>query len=202
VLLAIDTCLSRLTLALDRGSGKAVSFSEEIGVGHAERIAPALEALLREAGAAASAITRIGVTVGPGSFMGQRVGIAFAKGLAMASGAETVPFTTMEAFVEAGGGEGAAVIDARRGQVYLQRFEGHAPVSTPELLGYEEASALLKDEPVRLGNAQDVLGLAFGGTPSITPEALLSLTRRTDPAPLRTLYLRAPDAKPAKALPS
>nr|WP_305888840.1 tRNA (adenosine(37)-N6)-threonylcarbamoyltransferase complex dimerization subunit type 1 TsaB [Parvularcula maris] len=199
-MLAIDTCLSRLTLGLKTDTGEMVSVSEEIGVGHAERIAPALAGLLREAGAEASQLSRIGVTVGPGSFMGQRVGIAFAKGLAMASGAETVPLTTLEAFAEAGGGTGAVAIDARRGQVYCQLFRRGEAIADPQLVSYDEAAASLAGAARRLGNAGPALGLAFEGPDFIPPEALLFLTGKKTPAPLRTLYLRAPDAKPARAL--
>jgi tRNA threonylcarbamoyladenosine biosynthesis protein TsaB len=200
VLLAVDTCLTRLTLSVRRTDDSIVSVSEEIGVGHAEKIAPAFQRVMRDAGEAPSSIKRIGVTVGPGSFMGQRVGIAFAKGIAMATGAKTVPLTTLHAFAHQGGGQGAAVIDARRSEVYLQRFDGVRALEEPSIVTYEDARDELAGVPRRFGNAGDKLGLPFVGEDYLTPEALLELTAQGVPGVLRTLYLRAPDAKPSRSV--
>jgi tRNA threonylcarbamoyladenosine biosynthesis protein TsaB len=195
--LAIDTCHSRLTLALSQEGRDIVSVSQEIGIGHAERIAPAFQHLLRGADTQASAITRIGVTVGPGSFMGQRVGIAFAKGVAMASSAKTVPITTLEAFAASAEGRVAVAIDARRGEVYLQRFEASVPLEEPRMVSYPQAAAELSESLI-LGNASQALGIPFSGPDHIEPESLLKLTAGKQPGALRTLYLRAPDAKPSR----
>ena len=53
---------------------------------HAERLAPAVRALLAEAGASPADLGLIAVDIGPGSFTGVRIGIAFAKGMAQALG--------------------------------------------------------------------------------------------------------------------
>jgi tRNA threonylcarbamoyladenosine biosynthesis protein TsaB len=70
-------------------------------------------------------LTRIAVTVGPGSFTGLRVGLAFAKGLATALSIPCVGVNTLEALAF-GRGKGfvAAVLDARMSQVYMQVFDG------------------------------------------------------------------------------
>lgn len=167
-------------------------------------MAPACHALLSEAGITAAELTRIGVTVGPGSFMGQRVGIAFAKGLAMGSGAETVPMTTLEAIAEGAGGPALVLIDARRGQVYAQRFGADGePDTEPSLISYEDGRALLGQGMPALGS-----GVAACDPDRPAPEvlwpqpgALLAMTKRRAPAPLQTLYLRAPDAKPPSQSP-
>ena len=52
---------------------------------------------MAEAGVSFSQLDRIGVTVGPGSFTGLRVGLAFAKGLAMALERPCAGVTTLEA---------------------------------------------------------------------------------------------------------
>lgn len=140
-----------MTLAVEAGEGKVVSVSEEIGVGHAEKVAPACARLFEEAGITAADLTKIGVTVGPGSFMGQRVGIAFAKGLAMGSGAATVPITTLEALAQGQEVPTLVLIDARRGQVYAQTF-GEGESADPALLSYAEAAGLLADAERALGS--------------------------------------------------
>ena len=82
--------------------------------------------MMRDAGAAFGELDRIGVTIGPGSFTGLRVGLAFGKGLALALDRPCVGVGTLEALagsVEIDGVK-AAVIDAGRGNLYLQIFEG------------------------------------------------------------------------------
>lgn len=175
--------------------------SEQIGVGHAERIAPAFAALLDKANLSASAIERIGVTVGPGSFMGQRVGIAFAKGLVLGTGAQTVALTTLEALAETVGTPVTVAIDARRDQVYLQGFDqGGAPTAPMRLVSYAEARRLFRGAGRLAGSgvsaADPVINAVGGIVPSA--EALLRLTADRHVSPLKTLYLRPPDAKPPR----
>lgn len=146
-------------------------------------------------------IDRIGVTVGPGSFMGQRVGIAFAKGLVLGSGALTVPLTTLEALAF-GHDAPAVAIDARRGQVYFQQFSTDPGLAEePQLLSYSDAARRLEGRlAIGSGVAAATEREASGGAvPSV--EALLALTETKAPALLRTLYLRAPDAKPPTKAP-
>lgn len=151
-----------------------------------------------EAGIEARAITRIGATVGPGSFMGQRVGIAFAKGLKLGTGAETVALTTLEALAADVGGAVSVLIDARRGQVYAQSFSplGEA-LDEARLLSYDDARKWIEREDRVAGSGVAAIGApgeALGPlTP--TPAALLRLTEERAPLPLRILYLRPPDAK-------
>jgi tRNA threonylcarbamoyladenosine biosynthesis protein TsaB len=179
--------------------------SEAIGIGHAEKIGPSASALFKAADCAPGDIRKIGVTVGPGSFMGQRVGIAFAKGLAMGSGAQTVALTTLEAVAATAGWPVAVAIDARRSQIYAQAFTAGGKPSGPiEVLSYEEGRAWLKAQTGRragsgISAADPSLNAEGHATPS--PEALLRLTAERYPSPLKTLYLRPPDAKPPRRSP-
>ena len=65
--------------------------------GHQERLAPLVAEAMAQAGAAFPDLDRIGVTVGPGSFTGLRVGLAFAKGLAIALGIPCVGVGVLDA---------------------------------------------------------------------------------------------------------
>lgn len=191
-----------MTIGLKSDGGKVVSVSKDLGIGHAEHIAPTFQALCEDAEVDPGSLKRIGVTVGPGSFMGQRVGIAFAKGLKLGSGAETVALTTLEAMAETVGYPSSIAIDARRGQVYTQGFnERGVPREEARLLSYEEAATWLRAQGGRLvGSGVSAADPSLNAAGSQVPSAraLLSLTEQRNPSPLRTIYLRAPDAKPPK----
>lgn len=89
---------------------------------YSQRLLPSLQWLLDRTETALNEVTTIGISVGPGSFTGLRIGLSVAKALAYASGANIVGVGTLEALaVRASGGRDALVcslLDARQGQVY------------------------------------------------------------------------------------
>src|SRR5690606_20932616 len=84
VTLAIDTARERLQLALILADGTADTEIRDIAKGHAEIIFPAIDALLARHGLAYKDLQRIGVSTGPGSFTGLRIGLSAARGLGVA----------------------------------------------------------------------------------------------------------------------
>jgi tRNA threonylcarbamoyladenosine biosynthesis protein TsaB len=199
----VDACQAAL---IDHG---AVRFnrSEPMHRGHQERLASMLAEAMAEAGAAFAEIDRIGVTVGPGSFTGLRVGLAFAKGLAIALGVPCVGVGVLEALAASADGRVLAAIDARRDQAYLQLFDAGRPLSGPE-------AVLLVDIPEWLRNhgGPDALTVVGSGAALLAeaapsarllplaapdPLAIARLAARSDEAaaPARPIYLRAPDAR-------
>lgn len=192
---------------------------EVMAKGHQER----LGGLARDAAADAGGfdgIERIGVTVGPGSFTGLRVGLAFALGLGAALDRPVVGISTLDALAAsvAQGDQGlvAAVIDARRGQIYARLFRDGVALGEAEALPLETARDRILAEadamtPVLVGSGAAVLADAFPELaqavlhplPAPSPEALAALTMAADPAtsPPQPLYLRAPDATPPSRLP-
>lgn len=204
--LVIDTCLEALTVAVRAGS-RTTARQSVIGTGHAEGIGPAVMGVLDEAGLAPAAIARVGVTVGPGSFMGARVGISFAGGFALPRRVPTVPMTTLAALWRSapGSARGAAVIDARRGEVYLQPFgPGHRAEGEPALVDHDTArrrlAPLLGDYLCGSGVAKLFPDRESEGPLHPTADALLEVATAGPPGPLAPLYLRAPDAKPPRPL--
>jgi tRNA threonylcarbamoyladenosine biosynthesis protein TsaB len=202
LILALDTALETCSAALVRGGQVLAARSEPMARGHQERIAPLVDELAREAGIAFSEIDRIGVTRGPGSFTGLRVGLAFAKGLGFALGRPVVGIGTLEALAAGVEGPAAAVIDARREQVYAQAFRDGAPLTPPEALALADAGLRLAPfRPARLvGPGAALLAQAFpeaevaaGGVDPVALAGLVAAAPEPRSAP-EPLYLRAPDA--------
>jgi tRNA threonylcarbamoyladenosine biosynthesis protein TsaB len=198
-------------VAIVEGGRVLAEASEPMTRGHQERLAPLTRQVMRVAGLEFGAIDRIGVTVGPGSFTGVRVGLAFAKGLALALGRPCVGVGSLEALAAglASNGLRAAVIDAGRGRVFLQIFEGGTAIVAPDSLEIATAAARLA-ELVQAGDltltgpgAALLSGVAPGARvidqPAPSPVVVARLAARAPVTPPRPLYLRAPDAKPKAA---
>ena len=204
--LVIDTALDACTAAVFE-DGRALGVrTETMARGHSERLGGFVRDAVAEAGDGFEALDRIGVTVGPGSFTGLRVGLAFAQGLGAALGLPVAGVSTLQALarsVDEGEGRTAAVIDARRGQVYLQLFENGQAASEPEALAIDDAIMRLSDGGWRIAGSGSVLVGGAVGAASPDPAALAVLTATLDPEthPPRPLYLRAPDATPPTRLP-
>ena len=215
--LVVDTALGLCTVGLfEAGAGDDVRClglrSEPMSKGHSERVAGFAREAMREAGAGFDAIDRIGVTVGPGSFTGLRVGLAFAQGLGAALDRPVVGISSLAALAaSAGVGPVAAVIDARRGQVYARFMVDRVASGPDEALSLEAAAARIGGMPAGsrlIGSGAALFAEAF---PDLTaepragpdPGALARLVAAADPATAapRPLYLRAPDAVPPTRLP-
>lgn len=204
-ILVIDTVGPWCAAAIQIGDDVHTS-AEEIGRGHAERLAPMVEALLAKAGAAPSELARIGVNVGPGSFAGARVGVAFARGLALATGAQAVGVGLLPALARRADPDRSrtvmAVHDAKREELLWTIFTHGEAVTGLERGSADHARSRLEayGDVVLTGSGAAALGADpshFDPHPPL--EALLSLTAEAGedaPAPA-PLYARPPDAKPS-----
>lgn len=216
-ILAADTALGACSVAvLDQGRVRARAF-ELMPRGHAEALAPMVEHVMREAGLDFKALERLGVTTGPGTFTGQRVGLAFMRGLALTLKRPLVGVTTLdvmaaEALERTGASFAVACADARRGEIYLGACSRAGTTIAPEVLALGEAAmrvSLVAKTTERIalaGTAAEIFAplLATRGFETHDsgvrqPDAVFvaKLTMREAkpkdaPAPL---YLRAPDAK-------
>jgi len=215
---AIDTALEACSAAvLDTEQGTVLAReSIPMARGHAEALMPLIARVLEKSGADFTAIDRIAVTTGPGSFTGMRVGIAAARGLGLAAGKPVVGLSTLAAFaaplIAADDTLPVVVaIDARHDHVYLEVLAagGHVLV-TPRVVPIEEAVRLSAGGKPRLvGNAAAILAAAWHGSapsaveqraaPDIDWVARLGATATESTSPPKPLYLRAPDAQPQNA---
>ena len=89
-ILAIETASEACSVALYEGAQRIAHDHRELGRGHAERLVPMIEALPDKGRA-----ERILVSLGPGSFTGIRIGIATARALGVAWGAEVLGYPTL-----------------------------------------------------------------------------------------------------------
>lgn len=205
IVLGLDTCLAACSVAVLDGERVLAHASEVMARGHQERLAPMAREVMAAAGLGFGDLDRIGATVGPGSFTGLRVGVAFAKGLASALGIPAVGVGALEALAAEADGLSAALIDARRDQVYLQVFEDREALMAPDVLPLGTASARLVElsmgRPMTLvGSGAPLLAPAAPGARLLTPEGcdarqVAAIAARRTPGPLIPLYLRAPDAR-------
>ena len=206
--LVIDTALDACSAAVFETGVPLGVRSEVMARGHSERLGGFVRDAVAQAGGGFEAIDRIGVTTGPGSFTGLRVGLAFAQGLGAALDRPVVGVSTLSALARSadqGRGATAAVIDARRGQVYVQTFVDGRAASEPQALDLAAAIArLAQGGPWRLaGSGAGLIDPDAEALRAVSTLALAELTATLAPHdhPPRPLYLRAPDATPPTRLP-
>lgn len=181
VVLALDSAGSACSVAV--GLGEMVVAEERIETmhGQAEAILPLVDKTMREAGQVPAALDLVVVTVGPGSFTGIRVGLAAARGIALATGARLLGVTSFDAVAAAAALSDFSdtrflliALESRREDLYVQFFDAHGdPI--------HKAVAIM---PVMLGVA---VAATVGARPLLiagdaAPRASAALAQRPDTA--------------------
>ncbi len=216
-ILAVDTALGACSIALLDGNDVVAHHWTAMARGHAEALAPMVARGLHQAGLTLSDIDRLAVTTGPGTFTGQRVGLAFMRGLRLALDRPLVGITTLEAMAAAASAESglsavATLHAAKRNEVYAALFVNGEPLLQVQVADFATMMANIRTVMHR----SESLALAgtgaeaaanwlkqHGGSVELTtvrqPDALWVArlaARVLYPAEkIRPLYLRAPDAK-------
>ncbi len=218
--LAIDTALEACSAAV-LDTERAVllgSESQPMVRGHAEALMPLIARLFDRVKIDFSEIDRIAVTTGPGSFTGLRVGIAAARGIALAAGKPAVGRSTLAAFAAPYIAKDdtlpvVAAIAARHEHVYLQVFgPGGRTLVPPRISSLRDAlRAGAGGAPRLVGTGAKMLAAAWPvgerapsavderRAPDIDWVARLGAAAAESNAPPKPLYLRAPDAQPQDA---
>ena len=198
-LLAIDTAADLCAACVwDTEAGERGRCVLELGKGHAERLMAVIDEALAKAGSTYADLGAIVVAVGPGSFTGVRVGVAAARGLALALGVPAVGVTTLEALArqareERPGHPVVARIEAGRGQAYVAAFSAAGELTFgPAALALAAADALIRemgeDTLLAAGKTADIAIYARCGAEKLAAGAL--------PEKPKPLYLREADARP------
>ncbi len=209
IVLALDTSgVDCSACVYDSASDRVLGeVCETIGKGHAERLMAVIDGALEQAQLSLQKVERIGVTVGPGSFTGIRVGVAAARGFALSLGIEALGVTTLETlalhYLLANPGRPVAVgLDAKRDEAYLQTFSADgSPLRDASLLSLEDSRLAIEGfDGAVIGSAAPLFaGAETGSGPdhfpitSVARAAARKLAGQPKPAPL---YLRGPDARP------
>ena len=218
--LAIDTALEACSVAVLDTERADLRLHESLQMqrGHAEALMPMIARVLDRAKLDFAAIDRIAVTVGPGSFTGLRVGIAAARGIALAAGKPAIGLSTLAAFaapfIAADDTLPVVVaINARHDHVYLHVFgPGGRTLVAPRLVPLREALRVSTAGAPRItGTAANMLAAVWPAgervptsveqrnAPNIDWVARLGAAATDTGVPPKPLYLRAPDAQPQEA---
>lgn len=215
--LAFDTAMGALSAAI-WSDGEIISARHEIlSRGHAEKLMPMIAEVCGDAALDVADCDRIGVTIGPGTFTGQRVGLAAARAMRLGTDLSIAGLTTLKALAAGvddaeAGSVIVSLIDARRGEVYMQLFSAAlddlsapcvvTPVAAANHLQSVNGSLILVGTGAKLvspilNENQTAFKLSSAAAqPDASHVARLAATVEEAelhiPSPL---YLRAPDAK-------
>lgn len=212
-ILGFDCAGGFCAAAVLAGDRVAAARAEKLERGQAARLMPLIAETLAEAKLAPADLDLIAVTTGPGGFTGIRIGLAAARGLALAAGIPAVGvsnFAASAASSPPASRQGRALvvaIESKREEFYLQVFApssdegGEGRLVHPRDLGdFLPAGKLLLtgDAALRLLpwlKDRDAAVAPGAGPPDPAKVALLGLELwlKGETAPPRPLYLRAPD---------
>ena len=196
--LVIETATAACSVALLDGDRVVAARHELVGRGHAERLVPMIGEVLAEAGRNRAELIR--VDCGPGSFTGIRVGIAAARGLALAWGVPVSGFSALALIAVTAKEDVGVALSGGHGELFVQRFAAapFAAIGDLQSLRPEAAAEAIPDDRV-LGSGAATLVAARGAGraeeafPNAADARFLP-PALTDLAPT-PLYGRAPDAK-------
>ena len=218
--LAIDTALAACSAAVLDTEYGGILASESLPMtrGHAEALMPLIADLMAAADLRFRDIDRVAVTTGPGSFTGLRVGIAAARGIALAADKPAVGLSTLAAYAAPHMAADetvpvVAAIDARHGHVYLQVFApGGRTFTAPRLATLGEAVRAAASAPACIvGSAAQAVAAALSppdavpvavdprAAPDIAWVARMGAVVPESQSPPKPQYLRAVDAQPQNA---
>lgn len=195
IILALDTCLNACAGAVVRDGVVLAKIVEPMQRGHQERIAGLTSDLMAQANLTFADLDRIAVTVGPGSFTGLRIGLAFAKGLGVALDIPCVGVGVLDVLGRSADGHVLAALDARGGAVHVRRFDHGAPQGEAQTLSIDDAGRMTAPD-VLIGDGAGLLSPAFPTAMAVLPEAcdpvlVAAIGAANPPAPADPIYMRA-----------
>lgn len=227
VVLAFDTATSATVVGVTApGIPEPIELRDDPEPGrrprHAQQLLPLARDALRQANLTLADVERVVVGTGPGSFTGLRIGVATARALALAVGAELVGISTLRALAvpaeRAVGPQSvvAPILDARRGEVFVAAWRAGQLVLLPRAVTPERAAELAQeggawrrriwlavgDGAVRFRSTFEAIGMSVPADRSplhrVDAAVLCRLGAEAEPAARADVlpeYLRLPDAE-------
>jgi tRNA threonylcarbamoyladenosine biosynthesis protein TsaB len=163
LVLALDTAMSACSVALCSDGNTLAVRSQAMERGHAEALLPMIEGVMAEGKRAYADLDLVAATVGPGAFTGIRIGLAAARGIALAAGKPCAGVTTLEVLAAVCANDSDAVlaaVESRRADLFVQAFDVSGTVGP------------LSERLTSLGKAE-----------SLSPEGLPEFVRAASLAP-------------------
>ncbi len=203
ITLALDTTGAWCSCALVNEYGVLADLSENIGRGHAERLAPMVAETLLHASITPKDIDRVVACTGPGSFTGLRVALAFARSFALPLKIPVIGLSALQAMAAEADPNGdqavIAAINAKRGDIcwgaYKNGYEVHSPRTQPVDDAKSAIDQLAYDAVV--GDGAALMGFEAVDIDHARAPILAWIGAALDPAnyPPEPFYARGPDAK-------
>ena len=201
-LAAVDTSTALGSVALYDAGALVAEDEKRVSNAHGESLLPMLDALFTRVGWKPADVLRWAVGIGPGSFTGIRIGVATVKGVQLATGAELVGVTSLDAIAaQAQGDVVIAVLDALRAELFVQATG--AVVRAPAIVRRDAFDAwrdAIAREAVgaRVVVAGDAEPFASGTPPRARAIGKLALARAPEnPDAVEPVYVGAPDVERA-----
>ena len=190
--LAIDTATECVSIALLKEGDVLAEQTTFMDRGQGEALIPMIQDLLRNAGMIVSDIGSVAVSVGPGSFTGVRIGLAVARGMALALQIPAKGATTLDAMVQKTSGKVMAVLDTKRGDFYTQIFQDTVALEEPKIRSQADIHAL--NLPIVGADLlKDTFAPLTVSEPIVAPAVGVGLACLAHPLPTEPVYLRNAD---------
>ncbi len=221
-LLALDAAGGSCSVALWSGGRVAARRFSAMARGQSEQLVPMIAEVMAAWGGGFQDLDALAVTTGPGGFTGVRIGLATARGLALARGLPLIGVSSFEVAAaaadaqERAGRQVLAVLDSKRNEVFAQLFDAElAEVGAPLEVAVAELAGALPSGPLVVtgdaagpavealrgaGRAEVILAAAAGPADAalLAGRAVLRDPAAAGRTPVQPVYLRPPDVTPPK----
>lgn len=190
-LLTVDTALKGCNVALSQNGVVKHAVALDEGITHSSRVLKSIEHVMAAANMRLSDLDGLGVTTGPGSFTGLRIGLSTVKGLALALDKPVAGLCVLEALAhQAQNSEGQkimAVLDGGKKEVFVRVYEVKnnvlSPLSGYLNLSYGEAGAAIEPDTALTGNGVSLIephiNANVRGSVAISPAVAWQIANQT-----------------------
>jgi tRNA threonylcarbamoyladenosine biosynthesis protein TsaB len=223
-LAAIETSTALGSVALYDAGTLVAQDERRVSNAHGESLLPMVDALFSKVGWRPADVVRWGIGIGPGSFTGVRIGVATVAGIALATGAEVVPVTSLDAVAHGVASEAGevvvALLSAMKEELFMQAWRDGVCVREPTHVKLGAAAAWLEaleakrlvlvGEGAREVGEQELAQLrgvwrcvmdAPHDVPRATVVGAIALAREPQTAAIEPMYVRPPEITKKKEKP-